>query len=129
MQEGQIWEAALYAAHQKVDNFIVTVDWNGQQIDGANDDVVGLGDLEAKWLAFGWDVLHMDGNNMQEVVDTLQTAKARTGQGKPIVILMKTEMGKGVDYMEGTHKWHGKAPNAEQTEQALAQLEETLGDY
>ena len=112
-----------------MDNFIVTVDWNGQQIDGANDDVVGLGDLEAKWLAFGWDVLHMDGNNMQEVVDTLQTAKARTGQGKPIVILMKTEMGKGVDYMEGTHKWHGKAPNAEQTEQALAQLEETLGDY
>lgn len=129
LQEGQIWEALLFAAHQKVDNLIVTVDWNGQQIDGANDDVVSLGDLEAKWLAFGWDVLHMDGNNMSEVVATLQQAKSQTGQGKPIVILMKTEMGKGVDYMEGTHKWHGKAPSDELAEKALAQLEETLGDY
>lgn len=129
LQEGQIWEALLFAAHQKVDNLIVTVDWNGQQIDGANDDVVSLGDLEAKWLAFGWDVLHMDGNNMQAVVDTLQQAKAKAGNGKPIVILMKTEMGKGVDYMEGTHQWHGKAPNDELAEKALAQLEETLGDY
>lgn len=129
LQEGQIWEALLFAAHQKVDNLIVTVDWNGQQIDGSNDDVLSLGDLEAKWLAFGWEVLHMDGNDMNAVVNTLQTAKAKTGQGKPIVILMKTDMGKGVDFMEGTHKWHGKAPNDEQAERALAQLEETLGDY
>lgn len=129
LQEGQIWEALLFAAHQKVDNIIVAVDWNGQQIDGPNEEVVALGDLEAKWQSFGWEVLHMDGNNMQEVVDTLQAAKAKTGQGKPIVILMKTEMGKGVDFMEGTHKWHGKAPNDEQTEDALSQLEETLGDY
>lgn len=129
LQEGQIWEALMFAAHQKVDNIIVAVDWNGQQIDGANEDVVSLGDLEGKWQSFGWEVLHMDGNNMQEVVDTLQAAKAKTGQGKPIVILMKTEMGKGVDFMEGTHKWHGKAPNDEQTDDALSQLEETLGDY
>jgi transketolase len=129
LQEGQIWEALMFAAHQKVDNLVVTVDWNGQQIDGSNDDVVTLGDLEGKWLAFGWDVLHMDGNNMQEVVEVLQAAKAKTGAGKPIVILMKTEMGKGVDFMEGTHQWHGKAPNDEQTVTALQQLEETLGDY
>lgn len=129
LQEGQIWEAALFAAHQKLDNVIVTVDWNGQQIDGANDDVISLGDLEAKWLAFGWDVLHMDGNNMSAVVEGLNAAKAKTGQGKPVLILMKTDMGHGVDFMSGTHKWHGKAPNDEQAEIALAQLEETLGDY
>ena len=129
LQEGQIWEALMFAAHQKVDNLVVTVDWNGQQIDGSNDDVLSLGDLESKWLAFGWEVLQMDGNNMQEVVEVLQAAKAKTGAGKPIVILMKTEMGKGVDFMEGTHKWHGKAPNDEQTVNALQQLEETLGDY
>ena len=129
LQEGQIWEAALFAPHQKVDNLIVTVDWNGQQIDGPVDEVMALGDLKAKWLAFGWDVMEMKGNDMANVVETLNAAKARTGQGKPIVILMRTEMGYPVDFMVGTHKWHGKATNAEQTENALSQLEETLGDY
>ena len=120
----------MFAAHYKVDNLIVTVDWNGQQIDGANDDVLSLGDLEGKWKSFGWEVVHLkDGNDMEQVLTTLQEAKALTGKGKPIVVLMQTEMGYGVDFMQGTHKWHGKAPNAEQTETALAQLEETLGDY
>ncbi|MGH1339203.1 MAG: transketolase [Aureispira sp.] len=129
LQEGQIWEALMFAAHQKVDNLIVAVDWNGQQIDGSNDDVLSLGDLEGKWKSFGWEVLHMDGNNMQATVDGLNAAKAKTGQGKPVVILMKTDMGHGVDFMSGTHKWHGKAPNDEQAATALSQLEETLGDY
>ena len=129
LQEGQIWEAVMFATHHKVDNLILAVDWNGQQIDGPNDEVITLGDLPAKWLAFGWEVLHMDGNNLEETLKVLAEAKEKTGNGKPIVILMKTEMGYGVDFMQGTHKWHGKAPNAEQTEQALAQLEETLGDY
>jgi transketolase len=129
LQEGQIWEAAMFAPHNKVDNLIVTVDWNGQQIDGANEDVLSLGDLPAKWAAFGWEVMHMNGNDMEEVLTVLRQAKSKTGNGKPIVILMKTVMGRGVDFMEGTHHWHGKAPNAEQTAIALAQLEETLGDY
>jgi transketolase len=129
LQEGQVWEAMMFAAHQKVDNVIVTVDWNGQQIDGANDDVLSLGDLEAKWLAFGWDLVHMDGNNMADTLRGLAEAKAKTGKGKPVVILMKTDMGHGVDFMSGTHKWHGKPPNDEQRDIALAQLEETLGDY
>ncbi len=130
LQEGQIWEAALFAPHHKVDNLIVTVDWNGQQIDGPTNSVMNLGDLPAKFSAFGWEVMHLEnGNDMQLVVDTLKEAKTKTGQGKPIVILMKTEMGYGVDFMQGTHKWHGKAPNEEQTEKALAQLEETLGDF
>jgi transketolase len=130
LQEGQIWEAAMFAAHHKVDNLILTVDWNGQQIDGPNDEVITLGDLPAKWESFGWEVMHLeDGNDMEAVVNALNAAKAKTGNGKPIVILMKTEMGYGVDFMQGTHKWHGKAPNAEQTENALSQLEETLGDY
>lgn len=130
LQEGQIWEALMFAAHYKVDNLIVTVDWNGQQIDGSNDDVLSLGDLEGKWKSFGWEVVHLKGgNDMEQVVATLQEAKVLTGKGKPIVVLMQTEMGYGVDFMQGTHKWHGKAPNAEQTETALAQLEETLGDY
>ncbi len=129
LQEGQIWEAAMFAAHHKVDNLIATVDWNGQQIDGTNDQVMSLGDLPAKWRAFGWDVLQMDGHNTQEILDTLDEAKKRTGHGKPIAILMKTVMGKGVDFMEGTHKWHGVAPNNEQLAVALAQLPETLGDY
>lgn len=129
LQEGQIWEAALFANHNKVDNLIVTVDWNGQQIDGANDEVLTLGDLPAKWAAFGWDVLRMEGNNMENVLHTLAEAKSRTGKGKPVVILMHTEMGYGVDFMMGSHKWHGVAPNAEQTVDALNQLEETLGDY
>lgn len=129
LQEGQVWEAMLFAAHRKADNVIVTVDWNGQQIDGSNDDVLSLGDLEAKWLSFGWDVVHMDGNNMEEVLKGFDAAKAKTGKGKPVVILMKTDMGHGVDFMSGTHKWHGKPPNDEQRDIALAQLEETLGDY
>ena len=128
LQEGQIWEAALFAAHNKVDNLVLTVDWNGQQIDGANDDVISLGDLKGKWESFGWDVLEMDGHNIDEIKSTLQKAKGMRN-GKPICILMKTNMGEGVDFMAGTHHWHGKAPNAEQTEIALSQLEETLGDY
>jgi transketolase len=129
LQEGQIWEAAMYAAAKKVDNLIATVDANGQQIDGSTDHVLSLGSLEAKWQAFGWDVLHMDGNNMESVVSTLEIAKSHTGKGKPVVILMKTEMGSGVDFMMGSHKWHGVAPNDEQLAKGLAQLEETLGDY
>lgn len=129
LQEGQIWEAAMYAAHNKIDNIISTVDLNGQQIDGSTDQVLSLGDIKAKWLAFGWDVLEMDGNNMQNVIETLAIAKTHTGKGKPVLILMKTEMGAGVDFMMGSHKWHGVAPNNEQLAAALAQLEETLTDY
>lgn len=129
LQEGQIWEALLFAAHHKVDNLIVTVDWNGQQIDGPNDEVIGLGDLKAKWQSFGWEVLEMEGNDMESVVKGLKHAKSKTGNGKPVVILMRTDMGYGVDFMQGTHKWHGIAPNDEQLEKALVQLEETLGDF
>ena len=129
LQEGQIWEAAMFAGSKHVDNIISTVDYNGKQIDGPVDSVLSLGDLEAKWRAFGWEVLTMNGNVMEDVVETLGKARTMTGKGKPIVILMKTEMGYGVDFMMGTHAWHGKAPNAEQTAKALAQLEETLGDY
>lgn len=129
LQEGQIWEAALFASHQKIDNIIATVDFNGQQIDGPVEDVLALGNLRAKWESFGWQVLEMDGNNMDDVVKTLKHAKTLTGNGKPIVILMKTEMGMGVDFMMGSHKWHGVAPNDEQLQTALNQLEETLGDY
>jgi transketolase len=129
LQEGQIWEAAMYAAHNKVDNIISTVDYNGQQIDGPLEDVMSLGSLKDKWSSFGWEVLEMNGHDMQEVLDTLAKAKSMTGQGKPIMILMTTAMGKGVDFMEGTHKWHGVAPNDEQLADALGQLEETLGDY
>ena len=129
LQEGQIWEAAMFANHHKVDNLIGIVDWNGQQIDGPNDSVISLGSLKDKWTAFGWKVFEMEGNDFRSVIEGLNKAKEETKKGKPIVILMKTEMGKGVDFMEGTHHWHGKAPNAEQTETALNQLEETLGDY
>jgi transketolase len=129
LQEGQVWEAMMAAAHHKVDNLIVTVDYNGQQIDGATNEVMSLGDLHAKWRAFGWIVLEMNGNRMREVVDVLEEAKHLTGKGQPIVILMKTEMGYGVDFMMGSHHWHGVAPNDEQKEKALAQLEETVGDY
>ncbi len=129
LQEGQIWEAVMFAAHQKIDNLISTVDWNNRQIDGDVEDVLSLGDLRAKFEAFGWKVMDMEGNNMSSVVSTLKAAKAECGKGKPIMILMKTEMGQGVDYMMGTHKWHGVAPNDEQKDIALAQLEETLGDY
>ena len=129
LQEGQIWEAAMYAAANKVDNLIATIDYNGRQIDGDLEDVLSLGNLEAKWQAFGWDVLSMNGHDFDSIRETLQTAKSKLGNGKPIVIIMKTEMGQGVDYMMGTHKWHGSAPNAEQLQSALNQLEETLGDY
>lgn len=129
LQEGQIWEAAMFAASQKVDNLIVTVDYNGQQIDGPVDEVMTLGDLCAKWESFGWHVLETDGNNIEMLLDTLEEANSLTGKGKPIIILMKTIMGKGVDFMENHHKWHGVPPSDEQLEKALAQLEETLGDY
>lgn len=129
LQEGQIWEAAMYAAANKVDNLIATIDYNGRQIDGDVEDVLSLGDLKGKWQAFGWDVLEMDGHNYTSLIDTLNKAKQLTGNGKPIVIIMKTEMGQGVDYMVGSHKWHGVAPNPEQLQLALDQLEETLGDY
>ena len=129
LQEGQNWEAILFAAANKVDNLIVTVDWNDAQIDGSTQEVCDLGDLEAKFKAFGWEVLTMKGNQMDNVVAQLNEAKNRAKQGKPVVILMRTEMGFGVDYMMGTHKWHGSAPNDEQLAKALAQLEETLGDY
>ncbi|HNK89243.1 MAG TPA: transketolase [Chitinophagales bacterium] len=129
LQEGQNWEAILFAAANKVDNLIVTVDWNDAQIDGSTQEVCDLGDLEAKFKAFGWEVLSMKGNQMDNVVAQLNEAKNRAKQGKPVVILMRTEMGFGVDYMMGTHKWHGSAPNDEQLAKALAQLEETLGDY
>jgi transketolase len=129
LQEGQIWEAAMFAAHNKVDNLIATVDWNGQQIDGPTKQVLDLGDLHAKWTAFGWSVREMQGNEMSDVVKTLKEAKASAGQGVPQMILMHTAMGKGVDFMEGTHEWHGIAPNDQQLASALAQLPETLGDY
>lgn len=129
LQEGQIWEAALYAAANKVDNLIATIDYNGRQIDGDVEDVLSLGDLKGKWQAFGWEVLEMDGHNYSDLITTLNKAKSMTGHKKPIIIIMKTEMGQGVDYMVGSHKWHGVAPNAEQLQQALVQLEETLGDY
>ena len=129
LQEGQIWEAAMYASAKKIDNLISTIDYNGRQIDGDVDDVLTLGDLESKWIAFGWKTLKCDGNNIKEVVNTLDKAKSLTGKGQPIVIIMKTEMGFGVDYMMGSHKWHGVAPNDEQLENALEQLEETHGDF
>ena len=130
LEEGQNWEAALFAAHHKVDNLISTVDWNGQQIDGPTEKVAGLGDLDAKFTAFGWEVLHLEkGNDVNEVVAALKNAKTFVGKGKPIMILMKTAMGKGVDFMEGSHEWHGIAPNDEQLKKALEQLPETMGDY
>jgi transketolase len=129
-QEGQVWEAAMYAAHNKVDNLIATIDYNGQQIDGPVDKILSLLDLGAKYRSFGWNVIEMNkGNNMEEVVSTLEKAKGLTGKNQPIMILMKTDMGAGVDFMMGSHKWHGVAPNDDQLKVALAQLEETLGDY
>ena len=129
LQEGQIWEAAMFAPHNRVDNLICTVDYNGQQIDGPTSQVLSLGDLKAKFAAFDWIVLESEGNDMKQVVKILEEAKSLTGQGKPIMILLKTGMGHGVDYMMGSHKWHGAAPNDAQLATALAQLEETLGDY
>ena len=129
LQEGQIWEAAMYAAGNKVDNIIATIDYNGRQIDGDVDDVLSLGDLKLKWQAFGWEVLTMNGHDFNEMKKTLAEAKGMLGKQKPVVILMVTEMGMGVDYMMGSHKWHGVAPNDEQLANALHQLKETLGDY
>ena len=129
MQEGQIWEAAMYAAHHKVDNLIATIDYNGQQIDGSLEDVMSLGNLGDKWRAFGWEVMEMKGHDFDSIRETVNAAKAKLGHGKPVLILMHTDMGHGVDFMAGTHKWHGIAPSDEQLELALAQLPETLGDY
>jgi len=129
LEEGQIWEAAMFANARKIDNLIATVDYNKVQIDGTTEEVLDLGDLRTKWEAFGWIVLEMQGNDMADVVRGLAEAKLKTGNGKPVVILMHTEMGAGVDFMMGTHKWHGTTPNDEQLETALAQLPETLGDY
>ena len=129
LDEGQNWEAIMFAAHKNVDNLISTIDWNGQQIDGPTKKIMGLDSLRAKFEAFNWQVLEMEGNDMDAVVAGLNNAKSYVGKGKPIVILMKTAMGKGVDFMEGSHEWHGIAPNDEQLAKALAQLPETLGDY
>ena len=129
LQEGQVWEAAMYAAHNKVDNVITFVDVNGQQIDGPTDQVLSLGSLHDKWSAFGWEVFTTDGNDLLSLNTTIDLAKNKTFQQKPIVVLMTTAMGKGVDFMEGTHKWHGVAPNDEELMKALAQLPETIGDY
>jgi transketolase len=129
LDEGQNWEAIMSAHHLKVDNLIATIDFNGQQIDGPTSKVMDLGNLHAKFEAFGWTIIDMDGNDMDAVVAGLQKAKSATGKGKPVVIIMKTIMGKGIDFMEGTHEWHGIAPNDEQLKAALAQQPETLGDY
>lgn len=127
--EGQVWEAAMYAPHHKVDNLIAFIDENGQQIDGPTEKVMSNRDLQAKYEAFGWKVMHMDGNNAEDIQNTLNMAKSELGKGSPIMIIMKTEMGAGVDFMMYSHKWHGVAPNDQQLQDALAQLEETLGDY
>jgi len=129
LQEGQIWEAAMYAAAKKVDNLIATIDYNGKQIDGPVDDVLSLGDLAAKWAAFGWTVFEMNGHDYAEIQKTLENAATACGKGKPVVILMKTIMGKGVSFMEGSHKWHGSPPSDAQKDTALSELTETIGDY
>ena len=130
LQEGQNWEAIMYAAANKVDNLIATIDLNGKQIDGNTDDVLDLGDLNNKFISFGWEVIELnDGNSINEVINKIKIAKTKLGYGKPIVILMKTEMGNGVDFMMNTHAWHGKAPNNEQLKIALSQNKETIGDY
>ncbi len=129
LEEGQIWEAAMFAAFKKVDNLITIVDYNKKQIDGPTDMVMSLGDLKSKWMAFGWSVFEMNGNDIAEIINTFNLAKENTGKGSPVVILAHTEMGYGVDFMMGTHKWHGVAPNNEQLGKGLSQLKETLGDY
>jgi transketolase len=128
-QEGQIWEASMYAGAKGVDNIIATIDYNGQQIDGPVKDILDLKDLKGKWTSFGWEVITANGNDLEEIIATLEKAKSMTGKGKPTLILMTTAMGYGVDYMMGSHKWHGVSPNDEELKKALAQLEETLGDY
>jgi len=130
LQEGQVWEAALYAGSKNIDNIIATIDANGQQIDGSTEEVMAMGDIGLKFEAFGWQVIQIiDGNDLSQVIDGLTSGIKHSGKGKPICIVMKTEMGAGVDFMSGTHKWHGIAPNDEQLENALSQLPETLGDY
>ena len=129
LNEGQVWEAAMFAAHHKIDNLIATIDVNGQQIDGPVKEIMDLKDLEKKWTAFGWEVLHTEGNDIDKITEGLEKAKKLSGKEKPVIILMKTEMGYGVDFMVGTHKWHGIPPNDVQLENALGQLEETLGDF
>ena len=129
LDEGQNWEAIMFAAHKKVDNLISTIDWNGQQIDGPTKTVMSLDSLRAKFEAFNWHVLEMEGNDMDAVVAGLNNAKTFVGKGKPIVILMRTGLGNGIDFMEGSHEWHGIAPNDDQLKKALDQLPETLGDY
>ena len=130
LQEGQNWEAIMFAAHHKIDNLIATIDYNGQQIDGPTNKVMALGSLRDKFEAFGWTVMEMEGNDMDAVLNGLHKAKSALGKGKPVCILMHTIMGKGVSFMEGTHEWHGIAPNDKQLEEALAQLGETsYGDY
>jgi transketolase len=129
IQEGQIWEAAMFAAAHKVDNLISTIDLNGQQIDGPTDKIMPLGDVKAKWEAFGWDVLEVNGNNMSALTSKIRQAQMMTGKGKPVMILMETMMGQGVDFMMHSHKWHGIAPNDQQLDVALSQLSETMGDY
>jgi len=129
-EEGQIWEAALFAAKHKLDNLIAITDWNGQQIDGSVESVLGLGNLHTKWDSFGWDCKAINGHNMEDILAGYEWAKSMSGNGKPKMLLMKSCMGKGVDFMEGTHHWHGKAPNADETERALVQLGKTeLGDF
>ena len=129
LQEGQNWEAMMFAVHHKIDNLIATIDRNGQQIDGPTKEVLDLGNVKEKFEAFGWDTLELNGNDMDEVVRVLKMARNRTGKGKPVAIVMYTQMGYGVDFMADDHKWHGVAPNDEQLEKALAQIDETLGDY
>ena len=130
LQEGQAWEAIMYAAGKKVDNLISTVDYNGQQIDGPTDDVMPLGDLKAKFVAFGWDVLEIkEGNSIEAIIAGMNEAKTRAGKGKPVCVLLHTVMGNGIDFMMHTHAWHGKAPNDEQLAIGLSQNSETLGDY
>lgn len=128
-EEGQVWEASMFAAHHKVDNLIAMTDWNGQQIDGSVDSVMSLGDLQGKWEKFGWKCITAPGHDFEAILDAFAKAKALSGKGSPVMILFKTEMGHGVDFMAGTHKWHGKAPSEEQCQQALSQLKETLGDF
>lgn len=128
-EEGQIWEAALFAAHHKIDNLIAMTDWNGQQIDGPVDNIMSLSDLKAKWESFGWLTFSADGHDMKEIVNIFDKARESSRKGKPIMILFRTEMGHGVDFMTGNHKWHGKAPSKEQEAVALAQLKETFGDF
>ncbi len=130
LQEGQNWEAIMFAAHKKVDNLIATIDYNGQQIDGSTENIMSLGDLNGKFEAFGWKVIEINaGNNISDIISGITSAKSELGKGKPVCILLKTKMGSGVDFMEGGHEWHGIAPNDEQLKTALSQLPETIGDY